>query len=120
MIFGSESDESKAEKMIAKNKNVSMQSFCGKYDLRKSVALISVCNYAFAADSGLGHISSVLGIPTVSFFGAGRASVTKPIGKYNVVIDKSTRCKPCKKNICCLNAIKKSDVNYAIKFLQID
>ena len=106
--------------MLANNKNISMQSFCGKYDLRKSIALISVCNYAFAADSGLGHISSVLGIPTISFFGAGRASVTKPIGKYNVVIDKSTRCKPCKKNICCLNAIKKSDVNYAIKFLQID
>ena len=82
--------------------------------------MIAVCNYAFAADSGLGHISSVLGIPTVSFFGAGRASVTKPIGKYNVVIDKSTRCNPCKKNICCLNAIKKSDVNYAINCLQID
>tara|TARA_B100000287_G_scaffold210608_1_gene198807 strand:+ start:204 stop:1187 length:984 start_codon:yes stop_codon:yes gene_type:complete len=120
VIFGSKSDERKAEEMIAKNKNISMQSFCGKYDLRKSVALISVCNYAFATDSGLGHISSALGIPTVSFFGAGRASVTKPIGKYNVVIDKSNRCKPCKKNICCLNAIKKSDVNYAIKFLQID
>ena len=120
VIFGSESDEKKAEEMIAKNKNISMQSLCGKYDLRKSVALIAVCNYAFAADSGLGHISSILGIPTVSFFGAGRSSVTKPIGKYNVAIDKSTRCKPCKKNICCLNAIKKSDVNYAIKFLQID
>ena len=120
VIFGSKSDERKAEEMIAKNKNISMQSFCGKYDLRKSVALISVCNYAFATDSGLGHISSALGIPTVSFFGAGRASVTKPIGKYNVVIDKSNRCKPCKKNICCLNAIKKSDVNYAIKSLQID
>ena len=120
MIFGSESDERKAEEMIANNKNISMKSFCGKYDLRKSVALIAVCNYVIAADSGLGHISSVLGIPTVSFFGAERSSVTKPIGKYNVVIDKSTRCKPCKKNICCLNAIKKSDVNYAIKSLQID
>ena len=120
VIFGSESDERKAEEMIANNKNISMQSFCGKYDLRKVVALISVCNYALAADSGLGHISSVLGIPTVSFFGAGRAIVTKPVGKYNVVIDKSTRCKPCKKNICCLNAIKKSDVNYAIRSLQID
>ncbi len=120
VIFGSESDEIKAEEMIANNKNISMKSFCGKYDLRKSVALIAVCNYVIAADSGLGHISSVLGIPTVSFFGAERSSVTKPIGKYNVVIDKSTRCKPCKKNICCLNAIKKSDVNYALKSLKID
>ena len=120
MIFGSEFDKREAEEMIANNKNISMKSFCGKYNLRKSVALISVCNYALAADSGLGHISSVLGIPTVSFFGGGRAIVTKPVGKCNVVIDKSTRCKPCKKNICCLNAIKKSDVNYAIRSLQID
>ena len=120
VIFGSESDERKAEELIANNKNISMESFCGKYDLRKSVALIAVCNYVIAADSGLGHISSVLGIPTVSFFGAERSSVTKPIGRYNVVIDKSTRCKPCRKNICCLNAIKKSDVNYAIRSLQID
>ena len=81
---------------------------------------MSVCKYAIAADSGLGHISSILGIPTVSFFGAGRSIVTKPIGRQNVVIDKSERCNPCKKNICCLNAIKKSDVNYAIESLHLD
>ena len=56
-----------AEEMIANNKNISMQSFCGKYDLRKSVALISVCNYAFALIVGWVIFSSILGIPTVSF-----------------------------------------------------
>ena len=63
---------------------------------------------------------NISGIPTISFFGAGRSIVTKPIGRKNVVIDKSKRCNPCKKNICCLNAIKKSDVNYAIESLHLD
>ena len=120
VIFGAGNDRNNATEIIEQNENITIHSFCGEYDLRKSIALMSVCKYAIAADSGLGHISSILGIPTVSFFGAGRSSVTKPIGRQNVVIDKSKRCNPCKKNICCLNAIKKSDVNYAIESLHLD
>ena len=120
MIFGAGNDRNNATEIIEQNENITIHSFCGEYDLRKSIALMSVCKYAIAADSGLGHISSILGIPTVSFFGAGRSSVTKPIGRKNVVIDKSKRCNPCKKNICCLNAINKSDVNYAIESLHLD
>ena len=86
--------------------------------LRKSIALISFAEYALATDSGLGHISSILKIPTVSFFGAKRAQATKPIGKKNIVIDKSHRCNPCYQNLCCFNVITRSDVNIAIKSLQ--
>ena len=120
VIFGAVNDGNDAMEIINQNKNISVHSFCGEYSLRQSIALISVCKYALAADSGLGHISSILGVPTVSFFGAGRSNATKPIGMNNVVIDKSKRCKPCKKNICCLNEIGKSDVNYAIKSLCLD
>ena len=120
VIFGAESDRNNAKEIIQQNKNIKITSFCGDYELRKSIALISICKYAIAADSGLGHISSIIGIPTISFFGAGRASVTKPIGRRNLIIDKSELCNPCKKNICCLNSIKKSDVNYAIESLHLD
>ena len=94
-----------------------MISLCGKYSLRQSMALISLCKYALAADSGLGHISSIIKIPTISFFGANRAFVTKPIGNSCVVIDHSNRCNPCKKNICCLKSINKGDVNSSINSL---
>ena len=86
MIFGSESDQRKAEEMIANNKNISMKSFCGKYDLRKSLALIAVCNFAFAADSGLGHISSVLGIPTVSFLGQEELMLQSLLGSIMLLL----------------------------------
>ena len=120
VIFGAESDRKHAKEIIQQNKNIKITSFCGDYELRKSIALISICKYAIAADSGLGHISSIIGIPTISFFGAGRSIETRPIGRRNVIIDKSELCSPCKKNICCLNSIKKSDVNYAIDSLHLD
>ena len=81
---------------------------------------MSLCKYAIAADSGLGHISSIVGVPTISFFGAKRSSVTGPIGDNCIIIDKSHRCKPCKKNTCCLISISSDDVNSSINSLTLD
>jgi len=117
VIFGSEDDKKEASAIIKENIDISIKSFCGNLTLRESISLISLANYAIATDSGLGHISSILGVPTISFFGAGRAKITKPIGSKSIIIDKSERCNPCEKNICCLNAITKSDVNSAIDLL---
>ena len=117
VIFGSEDDKKEASKIIKENIDISIKSLCGHLTLRESISLISLANYAIATDSGLGHISSVLGVPTISFFGAGRATITKPIGSKSIIIDKSERCDPCEKNICCLNAITKTDVNSAINLL---
>ena len=118
IIFGSKSDEEEAQKIIHQNKEITIYSFCGELTLRKSIALISFAEYALATDSGLGHISSILEIPTVSFFGAKRSKTTKPIGRKNIAIDKSHRCNPCYQNLCCLNVITKADVEIAIKSLQ--
>jgi ADP-heptose:LPS heptosyltransferase len=51
------------------------------------MALISMCNGALAADSGLGHISANLGIPTVSLFGAGDSDSTGPIGLKTRIVN---------------------------------
>lgn len=114
MIFGSKDEAKEARKIIEKNKRKSITSLCGKYSLRESIILISLCKYAIGTDSGLGHISSIIGVPTISFFGANRSIVTGPIGKNCTVIDKSHRCKPCRKNICCLKSITQDDVNSSI------
>ena len=60
----------KKGKALNSLKKLSIKSICGKYTLRKSIILISLCKFTLAADSGLGHISAALGIPTISFFGA--------------------------------------------------
>ena len=119
LIFGSSDDRQKAS-IIANNNDMKITSICGNYSLRKSIILMSLCKYAIAADSGLGHISSIVGVPTISFFGAKRSSVTGPIGDNCIIIDKSHRCKPCKKNTCCLISISSDDVNSSIKSLSLD
>ena len=119
LIFGSSDDRQKAS-IIANNDDMKITSICGKYSLRQSMILMSLCKYAIAADSGLGHISSIVGVPTISFFGAKRSSITGPIGDNCIIIDKSHRCKPCKKNTCCLISISSDDVNSSIDSLSLD
>ena len=108
--------------MISICKNNSIRSVCGKYSFRKSIALISQCDHALAADSGLGHIAASLDIPTISFFGAGMSAMTGPIGLNTAVIDKNVECSPCRKNDCtniedhllCLKNISRSDIENAV------
>ena len=120
LIFGSSDDKQKASIIVNHNNDMNITSICGKYSLRQSIILMSLCKYAIAADSGLGHISSIVGVPTISFFGAKRSSITGPIGDNCIIIDKSHRCKPCKKNTCCLISISSDDVNSSIDSLSLD
>ncbi|HJM10084.1 MAG TPA: lipopolysaccharide heptosyltransferase II [Candidatus Marinimicrobia bacterium] len=77
-----------------------LKSVCGKTSLRETIALISQCAGAIASDSGLGHISANLGVPTVSLFGAGDPEVTAPFGNSTKIIFQNVHCSPCKKNQC--------------------
>ena len=120
LIFGSSDDKQKASIIVNHNSDMNITSICGKYSLRQSIILMSLCKYAIASDSGLGHISSIIGIPTISLFGAKRSFVTGPIGDNCIIIDKSHRCKPCKKNTCCLISISSDDVNSSINSLSLD
>ena len=119
LVFGSENDTINAEKLMSECGGVTIKSICGNYDLRKSIALISACKYSLATDSGLGHVSTALGIPTVSFFGIGVESHTAPKGKNNVVIK---HCSPCfgesctiqNKNRSCIKEISRSEIDFAV------
>ena len=124
LVFGSENDTINAEKLMKECKSITIKSICGNYDLRKSIALISACKYSLATDSGLGHVSTALGIPTVSFFGIGVESQTAPKGKNNVVIK---HCSPCfgescttqNKNRSCIKKISRSEIDFAVNSITI-
>jgi len=128
LIFGSERDAVLANSLINECAGIKLINLCGKYTMRESMALISVCQFALASDSGLGHISASLGIPTISVFGAGDSEMTKPIGKRTFVINKNVYCSPCRKNICmntkdhlyCFNEIFQIDVKEAIQSLNLN
>jgi len=125
LVFGSKFDFEKSNKLIKSCKNISIKSICGKYSLRQSIALIYFCDYALATDTGLGHISAALGVPTISFFGAGISSITAPIGDRSNLIK---HCYPCKGEFCeksddgvlCIKRISKSDVEIAVRNLLLN
>ena len=122
MIFGSKNDVVDSQKLVSSFLRNSIKSLCGKYSFRKSIALISKCKYALAADSGLGHVSAALSVPTISIFGAGLSSMTAPVGQKINIINKNVLCSPCRKNICynyedpliCIREISSEDIEIAI------
>ena len=124
LIFGSKNDIQKGKSLLSSLKKLSIKSICGNYTLRKSIILISLCKFTLAADSGLGHISAALGVPTISFFGSGSPQVTGPIGDKIEIIK---HCFPCKGEVCknygegviCIQKISKIDIEDAVKKLMI-
>lgn len=119
IVFGSKNDFEKGKKLISYCGNTLMKSICGKYSLRESIALIDLCNYTLATDSGMGHISAALGVATVSFFGKGNTKVTTPFGQKTQIIKHCNPClgKLCKKEnkeISCIKKISQKNVENAV------
>ncbi len=122
LLFGSKNDILKGDALINQCQNNSIKSICGKYSLRESIVLISLCHYSLATDSGLGHISAALGVPTISFFGAGYPEKTGPLGKNTCIIK---HCSPCKGDDCknisnkisCIKQISKSEIELYVSSL---
>ena len=100
LIMGGKGDKLKSEILVNASNKKNIHTIAGHYDLRKSIALISICKGAVGVDSGLGHISTNLEIPTVSLFGAGDSDLTGPIGLKTQLINKNVHCSPCLKNKC--------------------
>ena len=115
LIFGSKTEDIISNKIINELNNKNISSFCGKGSLRETISLISFSKGVIATDSGLGHISANLGIPTISLFAAGNPIVTGPIGKKIKIINKNIYCSQCGKPKCkepliCLNKIDSDNV----------
>lgn len=100
LIFGGKGDQTNGVIIQDASKGINVRSVAGQYSLRESMALIAQCKGAIAVDSGLGHISANLGVPTVSLFGAGDSGSTGPIGSCTKIINENVHCSPCLKNKC--------------------
>lgn len=100
LLIGAERDVPLANELVSQFPDGAVRSVCGELSLRESMAVIAQCSGAITADSGLGHIAANLGLPTVSFFGAGDPGVTAPLGRRAEVIFEGVHCSPCRKNVC--------------------
>ncbi len=94
LFFGS-SDE--AEDMRRASKNVGQEAtlFCGNLDIMQVAALIMQSRAVIGNDSGIGHLSVALGIPTFRIFGPSDHFGCEPYTPGHATFFKNLTCSPC-------------------------
>lgn len=67
--------------------------------IQEVIGLLSVSDIFIGNDSGVGHISAAMGMPTISIFGATNPQIYKPFGKQVQVFELTTdQFKKCSKS----------------------
>ena len=113
LLFGSKKETSICQKIQQKVEDVIDLS--GKLDLGTTMGVIKRCDIFLSNDSGLMHIASALGIPTIGIFGSTDPELTGPKGICSYSIKSSISCSPCFKRECpknleCLYSISPDQV----------
>ena len=99
ILFGSPADRESTD-AVADRARHSLINLAGKTDLKEAIALISRLDLFITNDSGLMHVASALGIPTIAIFGSTNPITTSPAGANSVVIYRGVPCSPCLKKRC--------------------
>jgi ADP-heptose:LPS heptosyltransferase len=75
-------------------------------------------------DSGITHLSALLGVPTVSIFGPTDPEIWRPLGRRVKVVRPDVSCSPCTeemRNACprprCIESVSLDDVKRAAESL---
>ncbi len=118
LLFGSKKDK-EACNTIHNLLEEGCVNLAGKTTLNEAMALISLCNLFITNDSGLMHIASALGIPTIAIFGSTDPKRTGPSGPRDKVLYKAVDCSPCHERTCptdfkCMKDITVEEVLRAI------
>lgn len=94
--------------------------------LLQLASVMKGCGFFIGNDSGISHMASALGIPTISIFGPTDQRVWSPRGENVLVIRRNIPCSPCPeerfflcKEIKCLDEIEEWEVIEGIKKLGI-
>jgi len=99
-----------------KMSGLNILNLAGKTDLKELLCVMRGASFVVGNDSGVVHISSAMGIPTVAIFGSTSPLWTSPRGPYVRIVYKALDCSPCFRRECprgdtrCLTEISTGDV----------
>ncbi len=86
--------------------------------------LLKASSLHIGNDSGITHLASVLGTPTIAVFGPTDPKIWGPVGRHVKIVMPDYPCVPCSdrdrrqcSDVRCLNAVEVSDVLFAAKTL---
>ncbi|MCP4668522.1 MAG: glycosyltransferase family 9 protein, partial [Deltaproteobacteria bacterium] len=90
-------------------------NLCGRTSLGEAMGVIQECQIFVTNDSGLMHVASALGVPTVAIFGSTDPIATGPRGPGTRIVKHDVSCAPCLRPECptdyrCLLSIEPEEV----------
>jgi heptosyltransferase-2 len=96
-IFGSQAERPLCEEVAVglRRAGVEACNLAGQTTLREFIDLAAACRVILTNDSGAMHVTSALGVPTVTIFGATDDTTTGPTGPLARVIREYAECSPC-------------------------
>lgn len=114
VLVGSEKDGETGSAVCRAMKHEAL-NLCGKTSLGEAMALIRRCRIFVSNDSGLMHVASALGVPTVAIFGSTDPVATGPRGQQARIVKHPLECSPCLKPECrigyrCLLSVQPEEV----------
>ncbi len=69
----------------------------GNIPIEQLLVLFEKCLFFITSDSGPLHLATLVGTPTISFFGPETPNFYGPVGDNNIVFFKNLECSPCMK-----------------------
>lgn len=125
LLFGGPDEAGLKQDICAlmKNKPVLVEG-----TLKQTATVIGRCDLFISNDSGLMHIATAMGVPTIGVFGPTDPRRTSPWGEKNTIVAKDMPCIPCYKypffstnsriecqRMDCLKTISVEDILLAVR-----
>ena len=99
VVFGSGGEKQIGDRVRDAMKHDAL-NLCGKTSLEVAMGAVSLCRFFVTNDSGLMHMASALGLPTVAVFGSTDHVTTGPRGNHTRIVRRPPSCAPCLKPEC--------------------
>ena len=80
-----------------------------KSGLGELASILASATAVVSVDTGLGHLSAALGVPTIALFGSTDPRLTSPIGQHQETLSAVFPCAPCLSRTCTYKGEKTID-----------
>jgi heptosyltransferase-2 len=98
LVLGSPSERGIADRVAGTIEGA--LNLCGSTGLTEAMGIIGCCSIFVTNDSGLMHVASALGVPTVAVFGPTDPVETGPLGGLASIVMEKSQCSPCFRKEC--------------------
>ena len=95
VTWGNDEERARAERLVSTG-----ATMVSRRPLHELIELMRTCSQVVSVDSGLGHLASAMGIPTVGLYGATDGTLTGFRGQHSVTLQGVAHCAPCVRKTC--------------------